>query len=102
MLRIYFLQQWYNLSDPAAEESLYDIESMRRFANLDLEYDPLPDETTILNFRRLIEKHDLGTVIFKGIKAYLVEEGIQVSQGTMVDATIISAASSCNGQVMLK
>lgn len=94
MLRIYFLQLWYNLSDPAAEESLYDIESLRRFAQLDLERDALPDESTILNFRRLIEKHQLSDVLFKDINSYLVEQGIQVSQGTMVDATIISASGS--------
>lgn len=94
MLRIYFLQQWYNLSDPAAEEALYDIESMRRFALLDLEDTALPDETTILNFRRLIETHTLSEALFEDINRYLIEQGIQVSQGTMVDATIINAASS--------
>lgn len=94
MLRIYFLQQWYSLSDPAAEEALYDIESMRRFARLDLVVDALPDETTILNFRRMIEKHQLSEALFNDINAYLVERGIAVSQGSMVDATIVSAATS--------
>jgi len=94
MLRIYFLQQWYALSDPAAEESLYDIESMRRFAKLELGIDTIPDETTILNFRRLIEKHQLSERIFQDINLYLADKGIQVSQGTMVDATIVQAASS--------
>jgi IS5 family transposase len=94
MLRIYFLQQWYNLSDPAAEEALYDIESMRRFAQLELVVDALPDETTILNFRRMLEKHQLSEVLFNDINAYLVERGIAVSQGSMVDATIISASGS--------
>ena len=94
MLRIYFLQQWYALSDPAAEEVLYDIESMRRFAKLELIEDALPDETTILQFRRMIEKHQLSEVIFDEINAYLVERGIDVSQGSMVDATIIQAPSS--------
>jgi IS5 family transposase len=94
MLRIYFLQQWYSLSDPAAEEALYDIESMRRFAQLELVVDALPDETTILNFRRMVEKHQLSEVLFNDINAYLVERGIAVSQGSMVDATIISASGS--------
>lgn len=94
MLRIYFLQQWYSLSDPAAEEALYDIESMRRFAHLDLIDDALPDETTILKFRRLIEKHNLSLEIFDDINNYLTERGIKVSQGSMVDATIIQAPSS--------
>ena len=94
MLRIYFLQQWYSLSDPAAEEALYDIESMRRFAQLELVVDALPDETTILNFRRMVEKHRLSEVLFNDINAYLVERGIAVSQGSMVDATIISASGS--------
>lgn len=94
MLRIYFLQQWYALSDPAAEEALYDIECMRNFAKLDLIEDALPDETTILNFRRLVEKHALSEAIFKEFDQYLIDRGISVSQGSMVDATIIQAASS--------
>ena len=94
MLRIYFLQQWYSLSDPAMEEALYDIESMRRFSGLELVVDALPDETTILNFRRMVEKHQLSEILFNDINAYLVERGIAVSQGSMVDATIIQAASS--------
>ena len=94
MLRIYFLQQWYSLSDPAAEEALYDIESMRRFAQLELLDDAIPDETTILKFRHMIERHALSEAIFADINNYLVEKGIQVSQGSMVDATIIQAASS--------
>lgn len=94
MLRIYFLQQWYALSDPAAEEALYDMESMRRFAHLDLSSDAIPDESSILNFRRLIEAHDLSACIFENINTYLVDKGIRVSKGSMVDATIISAPSS--------
>ena len=94
MLRIYFLQQWYSLSAPAAEEALYDIESMRRFAQLELLDDAIPDETTILKFRHMIERHALSEAIFADINNYLVEKGIQVSQGSMVDATIIQAASS--------
>ena len=98
MLRIYFLQHWYNLSDPGAEDALYDIESMRRFTQLELGKDAIPDETTILNFRRLIEKHKLATKIFEDINAYLIEQGIRVSQGSMVDATIIQAPSSTKNE----
>lgn len=94
MLRIYFLQQWYGLSDPAAEEALYDIESMRHFAGLELVVDAIPDETTILNFRRLIEKHELSLKLFEEINSYLVDKGIKISQGSMVDATIVQAPSS--------
>lgn len=98
MLRIYFLQQWYALSDPAAEEALYDMESMRRFAHLDLTSDSIPDESSILNFRRMIEDHNLGKAIFEKINAYLVDKGIRVSKGSMVDATIINAPSSTQNQ----
>ena len=94
MLRIYFLQQWYALSDPAAEEALYDIESMRNFAGLELIVDAIPDETTLLKFRRLIEKHELSRTLFEAINHYLIDKGIQVSQGSMIDATIVQAPSS--------
>jgi len=94
MLRIYCLQQWYALSDPGAEEALYDIECMRNFAKLELGEDPIPDETTILHFRRLIESHQLSDVFFSDVNDYLQEQGIKVSQGSMVDATIIQAPSS--------
>jgi IS5 family transposase len=94
MLRIYFMQQWYGLSDPAMEDSLYDIESMRRFAGIDLEIDAVPDETTILNFRHLLEKHNLTEKIFEETKQYLKEKGLLLREGTIVDATIIDAPSS--------
>jgi IS5 family transposase len=94
MLRIYFLQQWYALSDPAAEEALYDMESMRRFSLLELGEDVIPDETTILNFRRLIEKHDLSVAMFNDINAYLVDRGIKVSKGSLIDASIVHAPAS--------
>ena len=94
MLRIYCFQQWYTLSDPAAEEALYDMESMRRFAKLELGEDALPDETTILNFRRMMEAHQLSEKLFKDVNAYLEEQGIRVSPGSMVDATIVQAPSS--------
>ncbi len=94
MLRIYFLQQWYALSDPAVEEALYDMESMRRFSLLELGEDAIPDETTILNFRRLIEKRDLSVAMFNDINAYLVDRGIKVSKGSMIDASIVHAPAS--------
>ena len=70
MLRIYCLQQWYNLSDPGAEEALYDIQSMRAFCNLELGRDPIPDETTILNFRHLLEAHELTKTVFEAVAEY--------------------------------
>ena len=94
MLRIYLMQQWYALSDPAMEDALYEIESMRRFADLDLEDDALPDESTILKFRHLLEKHQLTEKMFEVINANLIEQGMKVSAGTMVDATIVNASSS--------
>lgn len=94
MLRIYFMQQWYGLSDPAMEDALYDSESMRRFAQIDLEADVIPDETTILNFRHLLEEHHLTEKIFEKTKRYLSEKGLMLREGTIVDATIINAPSS--------
>jgi IS5 family transposase len=94
MLRIHFLQQWFNLSDPAAEESLYDIDSMRRFAGIDLGNAPVPDETTICKFRHLLERHDLGRKLFEEVNAHLGESGVKIAGGTIVDATIIAAPSS--------
>ena len=94
MLRIYFMQQWYGLSDPAMEDALYDIESMRRFADIDLEVDVIPDETTILHFRHLLEKHQLTKKIFEQTQQYLTEKGLLLREGTIVDATIINAPSS--------
>lgn len=94
MLRIYFLQAWFNLSDPAVEEALYDSASMRSFAGIDLGVEPAPDETTVCKFRHRLEKHGLGKTIFKAVNTYLKENGLKVSTGTIVDATIISAPSS--------
>jgi IS5 family transposase len=92
MLRIHCLQLFYNLSDPGMEEALYEIASMRRFAGVHL--DGVPDETTILNFRHLLERHGLGKVLFKEINAHLKDQGLQLREGTIVDATIIAAPSS--------
>ena len=94
MLRIYFLQQWYGLSDPGMEDALYDSEAMRRFARIDLAADAIPDETTILNFRHLLERHRLTERIFERAKGYLSEKGLLVREGTIVDATIINAPPS--------
>ena len=98
MLRIYFLQQWYGLSDPGMEDALYDSESMRRFARIDLEADVIPDETTILNFRHYLEKYRLTEKIFEMTKGYLTDKGLLLRQGTIVDATIINASSSTKNQ----
>lgn len=94
MLRIHFLQHWFNLSDPAAEEALYDSRAMRRFVGIDPGREPAPDETTICKFRHLLERHNLGDRLFALIAEYLQENGLKVSTGTIVDATIISAPSS--------
>ena len=74
MLRIYFMQQWFNLSDPAMEDALYDSESMRRFAGIDLTTDWVPDETTILRFRHLLENHQLTAQLFAAVRALLEEK----------------------------
>jgi IS5 family transposase len=94
MLRIHFIQHWFNLSDPAAEEALYDSRSLRRFVGIDLGREPVPDETTICKFRHLMEKHNLGDQLFHLVNQYLQENGIKVSRGTIVDASIINAPSS--------
>jgi len=94
MLRIYFVQQWFNLSDPQAEDSLYDSESIRRFVRIELSDDVVPDETTILRFRHLLEKHELTAKIFDLVKELLVAKRLLLKSGTIVDATIISAPSS--------
>lgn len=94
MLRIYFLQQWFNLSDPQAEDSIYDSESMRRFAGVELGDDVVPDETTILRFRHLLEEKRLTEAVFEEVKSLLEERRLLLRSGTIVDATIISAPSS--------
>ena len=94
MLRIYFLQLWFNLSDPAAEEALYDSAAMRSFVGIDLGAESAPDETTICKFRHLLEKHKLGKTLLRAVTEHLHRNGIKISNGTIVDATIISAPSS--------
>ena len=93
MLRVHLMQNWFGLSDPAMEEALYEIGSMRMFAGLSMT-GPIPDETTILNFRRMIEEHDLAPDILERVNAHLSRKGLLLKQGTIVDATIIAAPSS--------
>ena len=102
MLRLHFLQHWFNLSDPAIEEALYESVSMRRFVGIDLGREPVPDETTILNFRHLLERHDLARELFERVNAYLASRGLQVKGGTIVDATIITAPSSTKNRTQAR
>jgi len=94
MLRIYFLQQWYSLADEALEDALYDSQALRTFAGIDLSLDPVPDATTLLNFRHLLEAHDLTKALFAEVSALLAERKLLMREGTIVDATIIAAPSS--------
>ena len=94
MLRIYFLQQWFDLSDPAAEDTLYDSLAMRQFVGLDLGQGAAPDETTICRFRHLLERNGLGKALFEYVLEHLEGCGIKVGTGTIVDASIISAPPS--------
>jgi IS5 family transposase len=94
MLRIHFLQQWFNLSDPAMEEALYDMALFREFVGLDMGEESLPDESTILRFRHLLETHDLSVQILATVNAMLAAKGLLLQQGTVVDATLIAAPSS--------
>lgn len=98
MLRISCLQQWYNLSDPSVEEEIYDRASFQKFLEIDLLNEPVPDETTILNFRHLLREHDLFEKIFDEINQYLTEKGFLMKSGTIVDATLISAPSSTKNE----
>ena len=93
MLRVHLMQNWFGLSDPGMEEALYEIAPLRQFAHLSLTR-PIPDETTILNFRRLIEAHDLAPKLLQTVNAHLCRKGLMLKQGTIVDATIIAAPSS--------
>ncbi len=94
MLRTYFLQQWFNLSDPGVEEALYESPVLQRFAGVDLGAAPAPDETTICRFRHLLEKHDLCGMMLDAVNLHLEAKGIRIATGTIVDATIIHAPSS--------
>ena len=94
MLRVYFLQQWFNLSDPGAEDALYESPVLRGFAGVDLGRAAAPDETTILRFRRILEQHELCGKILDTVNYYLASKGLRIATGTIVDATIIAAPSS--------
>ena len=98
MLRVYFLQQWFALSDPGLEGALYESAPMRRFVGIDLGRSPAPDETTILNFHHLLEKHDLCGGMLDTVKLYLASRGIRITTGTIVDTTIIHAPSSTKNE----
>jgi len=94
MLRMYCLQQWFSLSDEAVEDALYDSQALRQFVGVDLSQESAPDATTLLKFRRLLEKHALTAAMFDEVKAVLSERGLLMREGTMVDATLIAAPSS--------
>jgi len=94
MLRIYFLQQWFNLSDPGVEEALYDSAALRQFVGIDLGREPAPDETTVCKFRHLLEEHQVGGKMLEAVNLHLEKKGIRITTGTIVDATIIHAPSS--------
>jgi IS5 family transposase len=98
MLRIYFLQQWFNLSDPAVEEALYDSATLRQFVGIDLGSEPVPDETTVCKFRHLLEEHNLGEEILGTVNLHLQAKGVRITTGTIVDATLIHAPSSTKNQ----
>ena len=102
MLRIYFLQQWYALSDEALEDAIYDSQAMRSFAGIDLSVEAVPDATTLLNFRHLLEKHGLTKAIFEEVGTMLEEKKLLMREGTIVDATIIAAPSSTKNQSELR
>src|ERR1700750_1393648 len=93
-LRIYFLQPWFNLSDPAVEETLYDSAVMRSFADLAPWRGAVPDETTVCKFRHLLEEHGIGGEILQTVNLYLQSRGVKITRGTIVDATVIHAPSS--------
>ena len=94
MLRMYFLQQWFGLSDDGLEDAVYDSCAMREFLGIDLSVQDVPDATTVLKFRRLLEAHGLTTQLFEAINAHLSERGLLLKEGTLIDATIIAAAPS--------
>jgi IS5 family transposase len=98
MLRMYFLAHWFNLADGALEEAVHDSEAMRRFIDIDLARELVPDETTVCKFRHLLERNHLGVRLFEEVGRHLQAQGLRVASGTMVDATIINAPSSTKNQ----
>src|ERR1017187_7949187 len=98
MLRIYFLQQWFNLSAPAVEVALYDSQLMRKSVGIDLGCEPVPDETTVCKFRHLLEQQQLGEQILGTVNLHLQAQGVRITTGTIVDATILHAPTSTKNQ----
>jgi IS5 family transposase len=98
MLRMYCLQQWYGLADEALEDALYDSQALRDFVGIDLSRESVPDATTLLKFRRLLQDNDLTRALFDDINAHLAQEGLLMRSGTIVDATIIAAPSSTKNE----
>ena len=98
MLRVYFLSQWYGLADEALEDAIYDSQAMRNFVGIDLSREAVPDATTLLKFRRFLEKHGLSQAIFEEVGRHLEEAKLRMREGTIVDATIIAAPSSSKNQ----
>jgi IS5 family transposase len=94
MLRMYFVAHWFNLADEACEDALYDLPAFREFCRIDLGRERVPDATSLLNFRHLLETHDLGAALFAKVWGLLLRNGLKLSGGTIVDATIIAAPSS--------
>lgn len=98
ILRMYLLQTWFNLSDPGTEDAIYDSYAMRKFTGIDFMNDSVPDETTLCNFRHLLEEHELNKLFFEAINRVMVESGHIMKGGTIVDATIIDAPSSTKNE----
>lgn len=98
MLRMYLAQQCFGLSDEGIEDALYDSHAIRRFVGVDLVRDPVPDATTLLKFRHLLERHALTESIFNAVNAHLAERGLFLRQGTIVDATLIAAPPSTKNE----
>lgn len=94
MLRMYFIQQWYGLADVAVEDALYDSQALRNFCGIDLAVESVPDATTLMDFRHLLENHKLPQAMLQEVNALLKERGLLMSQGTLIDATLIAAPSS--------
>lgn len=98
MLRMYFVQQWYSLADEAVEDAIYDSQALRQFLDIDLSWQSVPDATTLMGFRHLLEAHNLTQEMLIEINAMLIERGLLMSKGTLVDATLIAAPSSTKNQ----
>ena len=101
MLRVHFLQHWFNLSEPAAEEALYDSRTLHWLVGIDLGTESVPDEATVCKFRYLMEKHNLGDQLFHRVNQYLGENGLKASRSTIVDASIIHAKKVIGGRKAL-